>query len=270
MNFINTLERKIGRFAISNLMLYMTILYGIGFLVGVLQPMIYFAYLSLDVGLILRGQVWRLVTWVLYPPNSSPYFGLLVLYIYYSLGTSLERAWGKFRFNLFIFMGLFFHIVAAFVLYFAFRLGGYAFVITPENLNMSIFLAFAFTFPDVQFLALFFFPIRAKVMAYIYLILMALSMVNGSNANRLTIVLSILNFLVFFFATRNWNRINPVEIKRKQEFKSKIKPASHVHRCVVCNRTEKDSPDLEFRFCSKCNGSFEYCSDHLYTHQHVE
>ena len=40
------------------------------------------------------------------------------------------------------------------------------------------------------------------------------------------------------------------------------------HKCAVCGRTEKDDPNLEFRFCSKCNGNYEYCQDHLYTHIH--
>ncbi len=268
MNFIRSLERKFGRFAIRNLMLYLTVIYGVGFILSVVSPLLYYTYLNLDVGLILKGQIWRLVTWIVYPPSTSLYFGLLMLYVYYSFGTSLERVWGAFRFNLFIFMGMIFHILAAFICYFAFGLSGYDWIITPENLNMSIFLAFAFTFPDVQFLAMFIIPIRAKAMAYIYIIVMAVQFYIGSNVSRLTIGLSILNFIVFYLATRNWNRA--FDVKRKQDFRVKIKPAGHVHRCCVCNRTEKDNPDLEFRYCSKCNGSFEYCSEHLYTHKHVE
>lgn len=270
MDFIRWLERKIGRFAIRNLMLYLTVIYGLGFVLSIVQPAFYYMYLALDVELILKGEIWRVLTWIVYPPSHSLYFGLLVLYINFSLGTTLERTWGAFRFNLFIFMGIFFHILAAFIIYFVFQITGMDFLITPENLNMSIFLAFAFTFPNVQFLVLYFFPIRAKVLAYIYIIVMAVSFYLGSGAERLTIALSILNFIVFYLATRNWNRINPVEMKRKHSFHVKMKPSTHVHQCAVCKRTEKDNPNLEFRYCSKCKGDFEYCSDHLYTHQHVE
>ena len=42
------------------------------------------------------------------------------------------------------------------------------------------------------------------------------------------------------------------------------------HKCAICGRTEIDSPQLEFRYCSKCEGSYEYCSDHLFTHEHVK
>ncbi len=43
-----------------------------------------------------------------------------------------------------------------------------------------------------------------------------------------------------------------------------------IHKCAVCGCTEKTNPEREFRFCSKCNGNYEYCSEHLYTHKHVE
>ena len=33
------------------------------------------------------------------------------------------------------------------------------------------------------------------------------------------------------------------------------------HRCAVCGRTELDDPNLEFRYCSKCNGNYEYCQE---------
>ena len=47
----------------------------------------------------------------------------------------------------------------------------------------------------------------------------------------------------------------------------KVKAASQSthHRCAICGRTEKDGEDLEFRFCSKCKGNYEYCQEHLFT-----
>ena len=42
------------------------------------------------------------------------------------------------------------------------------------------------------------------------------------------------------------------------------------HKCAICGRTERDGDDLEFRFCSKCNGNYEYCNEHLFTHEHVK
>ncbi len=92
------------------------------------------------------------------------------------------------------------------------------------------------------------------------------------------IVASLLNFVIFFFSTRDMYRYNPKEIRRKQQFKkavaqSRVNPSTGgitKHKCAICGRTEKDDPNLEFRFCSKCNGNYEYCQDHLFTHQHVK
>ena len=65
--------------------------------------------MSLDVAKILHGQVWRLVTWVIYPPSTGNFllFVISILFFYYPIGTSLERTWGAFRYTLYIFSGLF-------------------------------------------------------------------------------------------------------------------------------------------------------------------
>ena len=118
MKFLNRLERKVGRYAIPNLMLYMIVLYGAGFLIDMFAPPgFYTYYLSLDVYRILHGEVWRLITFVLQPPNDNPFWVFLELYIYYSIGRSLESMWGSFRFNLYFFSGLVFQIVTAFLFY---------------------------------------------------------------------------------------------------------------------------------------------------------
>ena len=41
------------------------------------------------------------------------------------------------------------------------------------------------------------------------------------------------------------------------------------HKCAICGRTEHDGDDIEFRYCSRCVGNYEYCLEHLYTHTHV-
>ena len=92
-----------------------------------------------------------------------------------------------------------------------------------------------------------------------------------SLGTRLEILLSLANFIIFFVMTRDYRRISPREIKRKQEFRAQIRPKSRTrHVCAVCGRTDEDSPGMEFRYCSKCEGSYEYCMDHLYTHKHIK
>ena len=269
MKLINRLERKFRKYAIPNLMYYIIAMYAAGFLLSFYRPSFYWEYLCLDVGKILRGQVWRIVTFMIYTPGSSPYFILFTLYFYYMIGSSLERVWGAFRFNLYFLMGVLGQVAAAFVL-FLFR--GEVFGLTTLFLNLSLFFAFAMTFPDAEFLLFFILPVKAKWLALVDAVIFSWFFVYGTAADRVSIFMALLNFFVFIFLTVDFRRFRFPGSKRKREFqtRSKIVPANKaIHRCAVCGRTEKESPGMEFRYCSICEGSYEYCSDHLYTHKHV-
>ena len=110
MNWIDKLERKFGRHGgIPNLTVYIIICYVIGYLLTYMNPSL-LSMMSLDVSKILQGQIWRLVTWVIYPPSTGNFllFAISILFFYYPIGTSLERTWGSFRYTLYIFSGLLF------------------------------------------------------------------------------------------------------------------------------------------------------------------
>lgn len=270
MKFFYNLERRYRKYAIPNLMYYIIGMYGTGLFLQLFAPGVYEKYLRLDAQQILSGQVWRVVTFMIYPPGGGSLFGSLIgMYLYYMLGVNLERIWGAFRFNVYFFMGVIGHVAAALVVYIFFKQKVY---LNTEFLNYSLFFAFAATFPDLEFLLFFVIPIKAKWMAMFNGIYFLYEFIMGSTEIRITIVMSLINFFVFFLLTRDLNRFNPKEIKRKQNFhrQMKIMPQGGTHhKCAVCGRTEKDSPNLEFRYCSKCEGSLEYCSEHLYTHKHV-
>lgn len=273
MSFFSKMERRYGRFAIHNLMNYIVVLYAMGVVVQYTQPGVYWEFLALDADAILHGQIWRIVTFMVWPPSSNFIFNVFVIYLYYSLGTTLERVWGAFRFNVYFFMGVLGHILAALIGYLVF---GQFLLLTTANLNMSLFFAFALTFPETSFYIYFVLPVKAKWLAVFYGVITLWTFLTGTPytsivVTRCEIVLSFANFIIFFLLTRNYTRISPKEIKRKREFHSQVRilPAGATHhKCAVCGRTEQDG-DLEFRFCSKCEGSYEYCQDHLYTHKHV-
>ena len=162
MNFLNKMERKFGKYAIHNLMFYIIVLYGCGFLIMNFAPAMYWSYLSLDVRAILHGQIWRLVTFLMYPPSSDFLFIVFSLYLYYMIGRQLEYQWGAFRFNVYFFVGVIGHILAAFIAYFALGLTGITFPMTTYYLNLSLFMAFAAQYPDMEFLLFFIIPVKAK------------------------------------------------------------------------------------------------------------
>lgn len=299
MNFLNKLERKIGRFAIPNLIVYLLGAYGIGFVIQLVNPAL-LLYFNFQPHLILKGQVWRIFTWIFQPTDSNILFLAIMMVFYYQLGTALERAWGTFRFNAYIIGGMLLTVAGSLLAYgVIFLLGGSGMalfaselmggIISTNWINMSIFLAFAALYPNMQILLMFIIPVKMKWMAYLYVgligvdLLQAFKTISGifgaktalwyTGIMLLSIVLSLINFLIFFFATRNYKRVSPKEIHRKQVFKAQMREPRGggitKHKCAVCGRTERDDPSLEFRFCSKCEGNYEYCRDHLFTHQHI-
>ncbi len=276
MKFLNKLESSIGRFAIKNLMLYIIVAYIIGYILMFTNPNA-LMYLTLEPYAIIHGQVWRLVSWVLIPPGTSIIWAVIMMFFYYSLGRNLERTWGVFKFNLYIFGGIIFTILGAFLLFFITGMGpnmiGSYF--STYYINMSIFLAFAICYPNMQVLLWFIIPIRMKWMAVFYAAIMGYTFFRSDGAGRMAIGMSLLNFVIFFFATRNYKSISPKEIHRKQQYKKSMDQAKikrqtiSKHKCAICGRTPEDDPTLTFRFCSKCNGNYEYCQDHLFTHKHI-
>lgn len=285
MKFIDKLERKFGRFGIPNLTIYMIVCYVIGYALMIVNPGI-LNWLSLEPAYILRGQVWRLVTWVLYPPSTSGvlWFAIAVLFFYYPIGTSLERTIGTFKYTLYILSGVIFTILGAFILYFL--LGGNVLVgnvFSTYYISLSTFLAYAMCYPDMQVLLMFIIPVKMKWMGIFYVVIVVYEMIQYVMAGAwylvIPIVASLLNFIIFYFGTKDFSRYNPKEIHRRNEFRRAMEPQGRMksgsgsvtkHKCAICGRTELDDPNLEFRFCSRCNGNYEYCQDHLFTHTHVK
>jgi hypothetical protein len=109
-------------------------------------------------------------------------------------------------------------------------------------------------------------------MGMLYALLLIYDAIQGGWPTRVAILASLMNFLIYFFSTRNVQRYRPGEIHRRQEFRRNVKKArpksQTAHKCAICGRTEKDGDHLEFRYCSKCDGNYEYCQDHLFTHTH--
>ena len=276
MRFFQRFERKFGRYAIRGLPRVIALFYGLGMVIQFINPMIYFLFLGLDGGAVAHGQVWRVFTFMMYPPvtrGRDPiswiFLNLLIIPTYYFLSSTLENIWGAFRFNVYFFLGIIGHVAGAVL---AYLIWGVSIPMTPVYLTFSLFIAVALMFPAVQFFIFGVLPVKAKYLALAETVIYLYEFIRGPVITKLEIGLSLMNVVLFFLMTRNVKRFSPREIKRKREFKTqtKILPAGKTrHRCAVCGRTEEDGEQMEFRYCSKCAGSYEYCQDHLYTHQHV-
>lgn len=213
MNILNKLERKFGRYYISNLMLYVIIGTGIVFASLFLFPdvgLLLYSLLSFNRTAILHGQIWRIVSFVFLPESGNPITMIFWLYLYWMIGTSLESYWGSFRFNVYYFSGVLFAIIAGFIT-------GYA---TNQYLNLSLFLAMAMCNPDMQLLLFFFIPVKMKWLAWLDVAVLVYDLIpvsyiissirddlpfsyftqlmNGYWSIRIIILVSLLNVALFF------------------------------------------------------------------------
>ncbi|GKU27751.1 rhomboid family intramembrane serine protease [Clostridium folliculivorans] len=268
MQWLNKLERKFGRFAIKNLMMYIVganlFVYLVDYLFrgnGLSQTSLSYK-LAFIPSLVLKGEVWRIITFIFIPPASSPIFIIFVLYFYYMIGSALENEWGSFKFNIYYFVGVIGTIIAGFIS------GG----ASGEYLTLSLFLAFAYVYPDYQILLFFILPIKIKYLAWLDAAFLALSFFGGGLDAKLAIVAALINFVLFFGKDiLSRGKHGSYAYNNKKRFKNKTKNIKLVwrHKCEICGITENDDPTMEFRYCSICEGNHEYCINHLRNHEHV-
>ena len=176
MNWFAKFEKKFSKYAIKNLMFYIIVLYAIGFVMNTFFNGLYDAYFSLDFAMIFKGQVWRLITFILQPPSNSIIFVVFVLYFYYLIGSVLERIWGSFRFNVYFFTGVILNILASLIIY---LIWGLSFKLSTNYINLALFMAFAMEQPDMEVLLFFIIPIKIKWMAILDAVIFGITIVFG-------------------------------------------------------------------------------------------
>ena len=311
----HNLRRRFERFCFQNrnkgipdLMLYICLGSGIISFISMMNGgSVLYELLCFNKAAILKGQVWRLVSWLLTEQlGGNPLLSVLFLYFFYRLGRAVEMSIGTFKFNLFYLGGMV--LMDLFALVFcpteAILLGNM--IVPPEiftmlysnmayYLHLSMVLAFSTMYPDSQFLVMFVIPVKAWVLALIDLILIGISVFNMCYPvmlfpHCLFPLIGLLNYFIFFgpdmsnLLPLSWR----VKLRRKQTKQTsgpKVVPFTdpgrqesaadrakgpYTHRCTVCGRTDTEFPNLEFRYCSRCKGYHCYCEDHISNHAHIE
>lgn len=254
--------------------------------------------LCFDSAKILRGQVWRLVSFAFtycfnYGGAAIDFFWLLVsAYFYWWVGKMLESIWGTLRLNIYYFGGILLTALFGLIVYLVF---GFDIFVTPLYIHLSLFLAVATLAPEERVMVFFVIPVKMRWMALIYIGLSVYEVARYVVFYRLFapmwVVLTtfavpplipLLNYLLTFgkevrnlFPRRLYTKQRPKRPKRpiitptdKKQNASGARP--YRHKCTVCGRTDADYPDLEFRYCSKCKGYYCYCIDHINNHTHIQ
>ncbi len=269
-SWLNRFCHKHPRFGIPNLMNIIVIGSVLVYLLAMFSNGQFYNLIYFSPTLILRGQIWRLLSFVFIPLNSDFFFFVVSLYFYWMIGSTLEREWGSAKFTVFYFMGVILNALLGF-------LTGHA---TMDYVNLSMFFAFATLFPNAQFMVFFIIPIKAKWMAILDAVIFAYSIIRylfgGAPLMALIPLIAIANYFLFFSAdfARLFGRVKHQTSKQTINFKKAQKKAretkGYMHKCAVCGVTDADNPNMEFRYCSKCNGYYCYCMDHINNHVHIE
>ena len=212
---------------------------------------------------VIAGEVWRLVTFLLVPPNAHPVFIAFAWYIFYIMGTAMEHYWGAFRFCAFVGIGWFLTAAVSFLTPFAYA--------SNVFLAGSVFLAFAYLNPDFELLIFFILPLKIKWLALLQWIGYGYVLVVGPWSSRLAVLAAAGNFLLFFAG----DIVNQIRTgRRRMTHQARVFAASSDdreprHRCRICGKTDLSDPKADFRYCSKCAGNQCYCADHIFNHEHV-
>ena len=280
--FIRAVDRfcaKHPRFGIGNFMLYIVIGNAIVYLASMMDSSGLFAtYLALYPAGILRGEVWRLVTFVFVPDAGNIIYLALFMYFYYFIGRTLERVWGRGKFLIYYLTGMLLMIICAFILHFA---GVETLIFGARYLNLSMFFAFATFFPDHRVLLFFFIPIKVKWLAIADAVFFIYEMVVNGFPLCFYPIAAILNFFLFcgqdllaFLPRRNAApRATVIDFEKARARRESQAQAQQSHdpyerKCAVCGRTAVEHPELEFRYCSQCAGYHCFCQDHINSHIH--
>lgn len=252
------LERRLGRWAIHNLTWYIVGLGAVVFVLEFAKPG-FTNMLVLDPALVMRGEVWRLITYLFIPPAASPIWILFALYMTWMFGTSLEAEWGAFRYNVFYGLGMFGTTAAAFIT---------GDPTTNFYLNTSVFLAFATLYPNYQILLFFIIPIKVKWLGWLTGGFLAYTVATAPLGHKLAVIFAVANYFLFFAGTiRQMLRSGT---RRAQSVAARAKfapPAPRVRTCAICGKTDADpAVDIRVCTCERCGKPTELCLEHARNH----
>lgn len=259
MGLLDKLDKKLRRYEIQNVTLYL-ILGQVLLFVFALSGRFILERVVLIPERVLAGEWWRLITFLFIPPVTNPIFAFFAWYLFYLMGNALEGHWGAFRYNLFLLVGYIVTVAVSFILP--------LYPATNVFIGGSVFLAFAFLYPDFVMYIFFIIPVKIKWLALLTWIGYGYEALFGSWSTRLLVLASLSNFALFFGKDVLWRMKTGKKImaSQAQQFTGKKEA---FHTCATCGITDLSHPRMEFRYCSECGG-LGYCTDHIFKHEHVK
>ena len=260
---------KHNKWGIRNLMLYISCAQLMVFILASVPggTVNIVSFLFFDRALILKGQVWRLFSYILIPQDSNNILFLaLTLYFYFWLGKTLELEWGALKFNIYYLLGVCMTTILNLIFDLSFASSFY--------LNMSMFFAYATLYPNNYVMLFFAIPVKIKYLAAVEAVYFLYGVLISPFPYSFLPIGAVLNYLIFFWSDFHWYYKSHKAYSNKSiEFKRKVREIKqergYLHRCSVCGKTDAEYPELEFRYCSHCKDYACYCEEHILDHEHI-
>ena len=259
------------RFGIPRMMLYIIIGNALVYLISLMDRTGMLTYkLCLLPAQVLKGELWRLVTFV-FVPSSGGIWLVIELYFYYLIGGTLERAWGTGKFTVYYLCGMAITIVYGIL---AYLITGYNSAVNGRYLCFSMFFVYATLWPENRVLLFFVIPVKVQWIAWFEAAYFLFIMIAG---RTLLPLVGVVNYFLFcgndLLASLRMLRMrggaSAARFRRKvQRAQQSQENRPYTRKCAVCGRTDADHPELEFRYCSKCVGYHCFCEDHIQSHVH--
>lgn len=256
MILLDTLDKKYGKYIPENLTYYLIVGQIGAYILSYTAPE-YAKIFTLNGQLLFEGQWWRLISFLFTPITDNIIFAAFAWYIMYLYGVVLERKWGSLRYLVYLSISYLGCVLAAFLFP--------ASVITNTYIYTSLFLAFAYLYPDFQLLLFFILPVKVKWLGIIAWIGILLTILTGEIPTKILTVLSVMNFLLFFgrdiFTIQQSGKPKLIPLQQPD-------PPGIKNICGVCKKNQKDYRQVDFRYCTDCNPPACYCEDHIEKHTH--
>lgn len=255
-----TIESRLSWLGFPGLIKMLAMLQGVFFVVLVLNPAAT-EIIKPNITLVMKGEVWRLVSWVLMPPYPPPIegslvfpalFTLIVLRICFLFDETLERAWGVTRTSIYVYatiicQGIALNILSSFF-------SGHVYY-------LAIFFAFATILPNYTFLLGFFLPVKVWIFAVLAGVGILITCLQAPLLLPFYLVAYLPYIIYALPVALKWRKTRSQITKRRNKFQSAQQTSDgSLHHCHNCGRTENSDPDLQFRVAADDE---EYCLDHL-------
>jgi hypothetical protein len=259
MKIFDKLQRRFGRFAVPHVTEGLVLLQVLTYFLAESRPS-FIESIRLVPERVWAGDLWRPFTFVCETPPMNLLFAIFFWYMFYLMGRTLEETWGAFRYNVYLLVGWAATVLASFLQPQAAASIGF--------LQGSVFLAFAYLYPDFQFLLFFILPVKVKWLALLQWLIYLYVLMVGTTIAQLMVLASVCNFALFFWHDI-WLRIRAGRRRMTQQAGRVREANTPRHACAVCGVTNLSDPKMSFRYCSRCFGTPCYCAEHIQNHEHV-